>query len=148
MNNRITDLQNQIALDLVSEISNNKWFEIILNTEVNCEDGHQTTSSVCFYITSKKGVYKKESIRFGYHKAAPVLELWKEYKNIHDSWSTLDLRVYPSGKVKFDFSYEPPLRMSGSLENGFENYLDNYTPPEKEKNMLNRLMNIFTNRNK
>ncbi len=131
MDQATINLQEAIVTTLARGIPG-AWERIVVNYEMQEEDGGLTEDRRGFYITKDAtGDFRKGELAF----SSEVKALFRQMNDkIHQTeghrWGTCDLVVDQSGKFRFNFSYDPPKRINGVFDDDsmgrFDRYLETY----------------------
>jgi hypothetical protein len=131
MNETTMNLQKAIVTALAREIPD-AWERIVVNYEMQEEDGGLTEDRLGFYIEKDAAGNLRES------ELAFTPEVKRLFREMNDEirrsegerWGTCDLVVDQPGKFKFSFSYDPPKRINGVFDDDsmgrFDRYLETY----------------------
>jgi hypothetical protein len=131
MNQTAMDLQKNIVVALARSIKD-PWERIVVNYEVQEEDGGLTEDRRGFYIgPDGAGDFLKGQLSFDTNVKGLFRELRAEIQRSEgQGWSTCDLVVDQPGRFRFDFSYDRPKRINGVFDDQsmgrFDRYLDTY----------------------
>jgi hypothetical protein len=131
MNQTIMDLQKAIVAGLARGIPG-AWERIVVNYEMQEEDGGLTEDRRAFYIAKDAaGNLRKAELVFSPEVKAMFRQMNDEIKRSEgERWGTCDLEVDPPGKFRFSFSYDPPKRINGVFDDDsmgrFDRYLETY----------------------
>jgi hypothetical protein len=105
------------------------WSRIVVNYESLRHTQDPQESVLAFAIAAHPGASpEKVSFRLspaaeaGFHRVADVMA-----KSKGQYWTVCDLVIDSDGRYAFDFSYDPPYRLSGNLnDQRFSDYLQKY----------------------
>jgi hypothetical protein len=131
MNETIMNLQKAIVAALARGIPD-AWERIVVNYEMQEEDGGLTEDRRGFYITKDPaGNLRKAELAFGPELKAMFREMNDEIQRTEGKrWGTCDLEINPSGKFRFSLSHDPPKRINGVFDDDsmgrFDRYLETY----------------------
>lgn len=131
MNQTAMDLQKKIVVALARGVDD-AWERIVVNYEMQEEDGGVTEDRRGFYIASDgSGGFRKASLIFDATVKTLFRDLREEMRRTEgQGWGTCDLVVDQPGKFRFNFSYAPPKRINGVFDDDsmgrFDHYLETY----------------------
>jgi hypothetical protein len=135
MDQTAVDLQKKIVGALARSIDG-AWERIVVNYEMQEEDGGLTEDRRGFYITpDAAGGYRKAGLTFDaavkdlFHALRETMQR-SEGQGQHKGWGICDLVVDQPGRFRFNFSYDSPKRINGVFDDEsmgrFDRYLDTY----------------------
>jgi hypothetical protein len=131
MNETTMNLQKAIVTALARDIADG-WERIVVNYEMQEEDGGLTEDRLGFYIAKDPaGDFRESDLAFSPEVKALFREMNEEIKRSEgERWGTCDLVVDQPGKFKFSFTYDPPKRINGVFDDDsvgrFDRYLETY----------------------
>jgi Protein of unknown function, DUF600 len=134
MNKTAMDLQKTIVVAIAGALDAH-WERIVVNYEIQDKDGGLTEDRRGFYIVSDgSGDVRKRPLKFH----AIVKDLFRKLRaEIQQSegqaWGTCDLVIDQPGRFRFDFSYDPPKRINGVLDDQSKGRFDRYLETYKAK---------------
>jgi Protein of unknown function, DUF600 len=131
MNETTMNLQRAIVTALARDLPD-AWERIVVNYEIQEEDGGLTEDRLGFYIAKDAaGGFRESELAF----TPEVKRLFREMndevqRSEGERWGTCDLVVDQPGKFKFSFSYDRPKRINGVFDDEsmgrFDRYLETY----------------------
>jgi hypothetical protein len=131
MSQTVMNLQKAIVTALARGIPD-AWERIVVNYEMQEEDGGLTEDRLGFYIAKDPtGDLRESDLVFSPEVKTMFREMNDETKRTAgDRWRTCDLVVDKSGEFRFKFSYDPPKRINGVFDDDslgrFNRYLETY----------------------
>jgi len=123
--------QQDQAVEKIVACVPGQWLRIAVNYEY-METGDQCVDSmVALYLIRQGQDIEAVDLRLPREVLGELVILRDLLPNPQNQkWSTCDLVVEDTGKYKFNFSYEPPKRLNGILDEEsyerFGNYADSY----------------------
>lgn len=105
------------------------WMRIVVNYESLRHTSEPQESVLAFAIAAKASAAPEkvsfrlsEAAEAGFHRVSDVMAASKGQR-----WTVCDLVIERDGRYTFDFSYDPPYRLSGHLnDQRFADYLKQY----------------------
>jgi hypothetical protein len=131
MNNAVMEVQKKIVAALSRTIGA-QWEWTVVNCEMQEEDGGPTEDRRGFYITPDgTGGFHKASLTFDTTAKDLFRALGLEMRRSKGQGrGGCDLVVDQSGRLRFNFSYDPPRRINGVFDEAsmgrFDRYLQTY----------------------
>lgn len=131
MSETVMNLQKAIVSALARSIPD-AWERIVVNYEMQEEDGGLTEDRLGFYIAKgSTGDLRESDLVFSPEVEAMFREMNDEIKRTAgDRWGTCDLVVDKSGEFRFKLAYDPPKRINGVFDDDslgrFNRYLETY----------------------
>lgn len=130
----ILDLQSAIVVSVAQSINDN-WKQIVLNYEIDYPKGELVENYIGFYIkVGENNQLSMIQIYFSDEMLGLLQKLRAKGLELNNEpWCTCDIVIESNGEYQFDFSFEPPKRINGILDEEsygrFNKYLDNYVIP-------------------
>ena len=118
---KITQVQDGI-IQMLFQKAPSSWLEIVVDFEIIKNEG---VSDWLVFAVCKDGTdYVKNSLLLEFEDEDLFHDLWELYGQLNDNWSTVDVRLFSDGEFSFDFSYDPPYRLSNGLleDSRFKDY--------------------------
>lgn len=133
LNQAYTETVRAVAQSVVNvregEWGDRNWQRIVVNYESLRHSAEPQESVLAFAIAAKpSSAPEKVSFQLspaaeaGFHRVSDVMASSKGQR-----WTVCDLVIERDGRYTFDFSYDPPYRLSGNLnDQRFADYLKQY----------------------
>jgi len=123
----------------IAKLIPEEWERVVVNFEMEEEeDGGVTHDVLAFYIVKKQaGGFSDKELKLTDELQAAFTELNRaSLKTNKQYWTTCDLVLDSNGKYEMKFSYEPPKRINGILDEDSyyrfgKKYLEEYTASRK-----------------
>jgi hypothetical protein len=123
---QLIDLQNRIVHGMAEAVSE-PWDFFVVNYEREEIDGERTQDTLAISFANEKGTWKRSSFEPPYDCCCLLSRLSELMSSKGgETWGSCTLEVDSSGKYRFSYSYEPPKRLNGILDD--ESLLKGYTP--------------------
>jgi hypothetical protein len=123
---QIIIVQNEAVQCLANGVSE-KWDYLLVNCERAEFDGEQRYHGLAMAFVKDKGKWKSNSIIVS-HKCYSLLLKLSQLMSMDGSnpWGSCTVEVDSSGKYRFSFSYDPPRRIYGVIDD--DTLFNEYTP--------------------
>jgi len=122
----------------VMEVPDVPWERIVVNWEILDDGGEQHMGWIAFYISRNpdRGLTETNLKNLPAGVRERLLAVRELMTRLHgDRWAGCDLAIDSDGRYEFNFSYDPPKRFNGIIDDEsywrFSRYLDDYKAGRK-----------------